>query len=455
MTESRKDIAAATSGLARRMNIYAISRLTSASMLWGIGIAIVLISISRFVAIPIPLILVVASILVVSFVAGIIRGALARVSALEAAMTADAQLGLKERLGSAVGLLGEKDRSEMAELQLEDAASHARSLDPKAICPRAFPVTAKIIPLAALVLIFLWWIPSRYEVPAEVRQAVKQAGAEMETAAGAADKDLLSDEVARLASEMALTGRELQDKPLTKKEALKNLSNLAREMETLEMMGEIADELKGDMTPEKKRILNELLEKLADNLKDLRGMEEFSQRVLEAQQADLSVEALKELSAALERMRIGTSDMRAVQQMSEQVTKSKRDIGQVNLAVARGMDSVGAQAEEESGLMGSGAPGKRPAKDMKEVPELASQPPSPSGEGYDSELSIPISEGGRAIPTEIRTDLERGESVVPYEEIYVKYRDAADDAITRTAIPWVYREHVKSYFDAIKPKENQ
>jgi hypothetical protein len=419
-------------------------------MLWGIGIAVVFISMSKFVAIP--LILIVASILGISFAIGIIRGILARVSALEAAMTADAQLGLKERLGSAVELLGEKDRSGMAELQLEDATNHACSLDPRAIFPRALPLTAKVLPLAALVLIFLWWVPSRHEVPAEVRHAIKRAGTEMETAAGVIDEDLLSDEVAKLASKMALTGRELQDKPLTKKEALKDLSKLARKMETLEMIGKIAEELKGDMTPEKKRILNELLEKLADNLRDLPGMEEFSQRVLEAQQADLSVEALRELSAALERMRIGTSDMKALQQMSEQVTKSKQDIGQVNLAVARGMDSAGAQAEEESGLMGSGAPGKKPAKAMKEVPELTSRRPLPSGEGYDSELSIPISEEGRTVPTEIRADIERGESVVPYEDIYVKYRDAVDDAITRTTIPWMYREHVRNYFDAIKPK---
>jgi len=455
MTESGKEIVAATSGLARRVNICTISRVTSVSVLWGIGIAVILVSISRFVAIPVPLILAVILILGVGFVTGIIRGILARVSALEAAMTADAQLGLKERLGSAVELLREKDRSEMAGLQLEDAADYARSLDPKAICPRVFPATAKVLPLAALVLIFLWWIPSRYEVPAEIRQAVKQVGVEMETAAEAADKDLLPDEVARLASKMETIAHELQHRPLTKKEALKKLSNLAREMETLEMMGEIAEELKGDMTPEERRILNELLEKLADNLKDLKGMEELAQKVLKAQQASLSIEALKELSAAVERMRIGASDMKALQQMSDQVTKGKRDIGQMSLAAARGMDSAGAQAEEESGLMGNGAPGKKTAKDMKEVPELGSRRPSPSGEGYDLELSIPISEEGRAIPTEIPADVKKRESVVPYEEIYVKYRDAADDAIVRAKIPWMYREHVKDYFDAIKPKENQ
>lgn len=452
MSESGSYVIAATAGLARRANTHAILRMVSVSMLWGLGIAAALISISKFVAIPVLLISIVASILGISLLAGIVKGILARVSALEAAIAADAQLGFKERLSSAMEILGEKHRSAMAELQLEDAANYARSLNPKDICPRVFPITAKVLPLAALVLIFLWWIPSRYEVPAEVRRAIKQVGAEIETAAGAVDRDLLSDEVARLASKMETIGHELQDKPLTKKEALKNLSNLARDMETLEMMGKITDELKGDMTPEKKRILNELLEKLTDNLKDLQGMEEFSQRLLEAQQANLSIEALKELSAALERMRIGTSDVKALEQMSEQVAKGKRDIGRVSLAAARRMDSARAQTEEESGLIGGDAPGKKSAKDMKEVAELASRRLPPPGEGYDSELSIPVSEKGRAVPTEIPADMGRRESVVPYEEVYVKYRDAADDAITRTMIPWIYREHVKKYFDAIRPK---
>jgi hypothetical protein len=432
--------------------MHTIWRLVSVSMLWGIGIAVMLVSISKFVAISIPVTPGVASIIVVSLLAGVVRGILARVSPLEAAMTADVQLGLKERLSSAVEILGEKHRSGMAELQLEDAANYARSLGPKAICPRVFPITAKVLPLAGLALMFLWWIPSRSAIPAEVRQTIEQAGAEIETAAEEVDKDLLSDEVAELASKVELTGRELQDKPMTKKEALKNLSNLAREIETLKMMGKIAEELGSDMTPEKKRMLNELLEKLADNLRDLQGMEELSQKILKVQQASLSMEALRELSAALERMDIGASDMKALQQMSEQVAKGKREIGRVSLAAARGIDSASAQQEEESsGLMGGGAPGKDRAKDAEETVD-ASRRPIPSGEGYDSELEGQLSEKGRTVPTEIQADIEKGESVVPYEDIYVKYREAADDAITRAKIPWIYKEHVKSYFDAIKPK---
>ncbi len=453
MTETRKSVIDdAVARLARRINIHNMLRLISVPMLWSAGASMALVFVSKFVMISIPLVLTVFSVLGVCLVAGVIRGMLARVSPLEAAMMADVQVGLKERLSSAVELMGEEGRSEMAELQLEDAADHARSLDPKSVCPQVFPLAAKILPLSLLFLIALFYIPNFYggpgEVPAVVRQAIKQAGADMEDMAREMDKNPLAEEVADLASEMEAVGRELKDKTMTKKEALRNLSNLARKMEALKIIGEVSEELDGDMTSEKKRILNELLEKLADSLRDLPDMAEISQKVLEAQQADLSLEALKELAAALEQMEMGVSDMKALQQMSEQVAKGKRDIGRVPLAAADSSELTGEQ-EKSSGLMGGGAPGEDTAKVAEEYETRA---PIPIGQRDDLELEGQASESGRSVPVESELDVKKGESVVPYEEIYVKYRDAADDAISRANIPWTYREHVKNYFDAIRPE---
>jgi len=462
MTESGKAIDSVTTGLARRMNAHTMSRRVSVSMLWGVGIAVAIVCVSKFVSIPLPLISAVAIVLGISFIAGMIRGKLAQLSPQKAAITADAQLGFKERLGSAVELLEQASRREMAELQLEDAAEYARTLDVKAICPRLFPTTAKVLPLAMLILIFLMYVPTRYgrsaEVPAEVRQAIKQAGVEMETAVDKMDKELLSEATAELAKKTETAASELQDESLTKKEALKKLSNLVRETEALKMMGQIAEELTGDMTPEKRRILNELLDKLADSLKDLQGMEELLQEVMKAMQENLSPETLKELSAALQQMDIGASEMEALQKMAEQLAKGKRDVAQSMTKMFRrpidtgGTDSADTQ-DEESGLMGSTAPGDKSAEDMKELPEYNPNQAISSDQGYDSELEGQISETGKSVTTEDKADLKKEEASVPYEEIYAKYRDAADDAIVRTKIPWKYKEHVKSYFDAIKPKE--
>jgi len=453
MAESEKDITNITAGLARRMNIHTVSRLISVSMLWGAGVAMMLVVIGKFTAVP--LVFGVTVILCASLIVGIIRGILARVSALEGAMTTDAQLNLKERLSSAVELLSEKDRKEMAELQLEDAADYAHSLDQKAVCPRLLPMTARILPVVLTGLIILMYVPSPYgqaQVPAEVRQAIKQAGVEMETAAGKIDKNALSDKAAELASKMENMGRELQDKPLTKKEALKNLSKLAHETEALKMMSEIAEKLSGDITPEKERALNELLKKLADNLKDIPEMAEFSQEITKSRQSN----SLKQLADALERMGIKPSDMDALQKMLEQLAKKRRDVGQSMVRSpkdAGGNETSNLKADEESGLMGSGAPGKKTAKEMKEEIKSASHRPVSSDQGYDSELEGQVSETGRSVPDGENPVPKAGEASVPYKDIYVEYRDAADDAVNRTAIPWIYKERVKSYFDAVKPRE--
>lgn len=449
-----KVIADATNILARRMNIYATLRFISVAMLWGAGIGMALICVSKFVFIPIPLIPALGLIVGVCLLIGLIGGMLARISPQEAAVTADFRLGLKERLGSAVELLGKNNRSEMAELQLADAADYANSLDPEAICPHVFPITAKVLPLVLLVLMLLVYVPPLHgradAVTEAVRQAIRQAGIEMEMKAKEMDRDTLSEEVAKLASEVETAGRKLQNESVTKKEALKNLSNLARKMEVLKTMGEVTEQLDGDMTPERKRLLNELLERLADSLRDVPGTEEISRKVVQAQRAGLSLDALRELSDALEQMRFGSSDAEALQRISEQVAKGKQDIGRLTLAAIAGVDSAEMQAEETSGLMGDGSPGKETAKVI-----YKSQRPAPPVQGNTLELDGQLSETGRSVPTEIESDLKKGESIVPYEEIYVKYRDTADDAITRTAIPWMYREHVKRYFDAIKPKESR
>jgi len=452
MAEIETSIADTTARMARRINIHNMLRLVSVLMLWGAGASMALIFVSKFVMFPIPLALTVFSVLVICLIVGAIRGMLARLSPLEAAMMADVRVGLKERLSSAVELMREESRSEMAELQLEDAADHARSLDPKCVCPQVFPLAAKILPLSLLFLIAFFYVPTLYggsgEVPAVVRQAIKQAGADMEDMVRGMDKSPLAGEVADLAWEMEAAGRELRDEPMTKKEALRNLSNLARKLEALKIIGEVSEELGSDMTLEKRRILNELLERLADSLRDLPDMAEISQKVVKAQQADLSVEALKELADALDQMEMGVSDMKALQQMSEQVAKGKRDIGRVTLAAADSSELTGEQ-EESSGLMGGGTPGGDTAKVAEEYETRA---PIPIGQKDDLELEGQPSEGGSSVPVESELDVKKGESVVPYEEIYVKYRDAADDAISRTNIPWTYREHVKNYFDAIRPE---
>ncbi len=64
-----------------------------------------------------------------------------------------------------------------------------------------------------------------------------------------------------------------------------------------------------------------------------------------------------------------------------------------------------------------------------------------------------VSLKGSTVTTETTQEPEKGTPLIPYEQLYVKYRDSADDTIARSSIPMVYRQQIKNYFDAIKPEK--
>ena len=456
MIQNRDHIIFTILNIKRLINANTFLRWVSICALFGFGFVIAFISISKFIAISAPLIPIAISIVALSIIIGSIRGVIGFISDSEAAKFADSKLYLHERLSTALEILNRERISEMAELQLEDTAKLAVSLDLKTISPSIFPLTAKLLPLAVIALTALFFIPPLYTDPSEVspivREAIRKSGNELKNSAEYADKNLLSDELRKLASEMKQIGDKLEQEPITKREALRDLSNLTRKMEAMKIIGEVAKELEGDITPEKRRVLNELLTKLADNLRDIPDMRDLSKEVIKAQSMDLSIEALKELSAALDNMRFGIPDARELQAMSDQLAKARQEIGMITPVLVRSVEPGGSQETEEgAGRMGGTAPGK----DTISGDGLSLPSQEPSGQGYESELEGQISETGRSLPVFSESDLKKGEALVSYQEIYVKYRDAADDAITNVRIPWVYREQVKRYFDGIKNYDNQ
>jgi len=435
--------------LKNRINIYTICKYTSVSVCFGAGIAVILTFANKLMLIPVPIMPIVAMIFGLSLIIGLIMGITKRISLLDSAILADNKLNLKDRLGSAVEIINKDKISAMAELQLEDTAIHARILDPKAIQHHAVPAITKSLPAVVIALVLVGMIPSRYGEPVEIRQAIRQVGANIETSARDVDKSKLSDEVAKLVSKTTDVGRNLQAKNVTKKDALKNISDLTRQVEAIKMVNELSDNLKDVISPDKKR-LNELLGKLLDNLKDIPEMNELSQKIMNTQQANLSDEFLRELIRALEDKKLTVNDASTLQKVSTQLANGKQEITK-SITAFRNQSTTG-QGEETTGIKNSGAsdgaPGKESIKTSESEPSERNK-----GTGYNAELEGKLSLKGSTVTTETTQEPDKGASVVPYEQLYVKYRDSADDTIARSSIPIVYRQQVKNYFDAIKPQK--
>jgi hypothetical protein len=451
-TNYKSEIIAGIGNLNRRINRYILFKKTSVSVFFGAVFAIIFIIISKFIFIPISVIPVVVAIIGISVVVGIIIAFYLKNSLLETAIFADNKLKLDDRLGSAVEIInGNARKLGLAELQLEDTLKYIRSLDPKSIYPHSIPLFAKFIPAIIIPIILAFLIPSQYGDPKEARQIIKQVGLNIESSGKDIDKANLSDNMAKLVNRTIKVGRDLQNKIPTKKDALKNISQLNNQIDAMKTKNQLSEALKGEMTPEKKKLLAELMDTLMDKIADIPEMNDLTQKIMKAQQADLSDEAIKELIKAIKTKGVSTADINALQKLSDQLAQGKQDIvtAQGSLTAFR-TSTVGGKGETEKGIPGAGD--GAPGSDSVGGTEKASSGTNIKANGDEAELSGKVSKGS-IVTAESTKELEKGTSTVEYENLYIQYKSSADETIARTAIPIIYRERVKNYFDAIKPKQ--
>ena len=449
-TNNKSEIIKGVSNLNRRINRYILFRKTSISVFFGAILAIIFIIVGKFIFIPISIILIIIAIIGLSSIVGIIIGFHSRNSLLETAIFSDNKLNLDDRFGSAVEIInGNARKLALAELQLKDTLKYIRLLDPKSIYPHSIPLVAKFLPAIVIPIILAFLMPAQYGDPGEVKQIIKQVGLNIESSSKEIGKADLSEYTAKLVNDTIKVGRDLRDRTSTKKDALKNISQLNNQIDAMKTIDQLSEALKDDMTPEKKRLLTELMNKLMDKIADIPEMNDLTQKITKAQQADLSDEAIKELIKAIETRGVSTADINALRKLSDQLAQGKQDIAQGSLTASRTSTGVGeGETEEGTPGAGDGAPGS----DFSNETELPLLNKNIVSNGYETELSGKVSKGS-VVTADSTKELEKGKSTVQYENLYVQYKASADETIARTAIPIIYRERVKNYFDAIKPKQ--
>jgi hypothetical protein len=448
--DNKSEIIAGISNLNKRINRYILFKKTSLSVFFGAIFAIVLIVFGKFMFIPISIIPVITAIICLSFVIGVIVSFYSWNSLLETAIFADNKLKLNDRFGSAIDIInGSARRSALAELQLDDTLKYIRSLDPKFIYPHSSPLIAKLIPAIIVPMVLAFLMPLQYGDPKEVKQVIHQVGLNIESSGKKIDKANLSENVAKLVNNTIKVGRDLQNKTPTKKDALKNISQLNNQIDAMKAINQLSETLKGEMTPEKKKLLAELMNTLMDKIADIPEMNDLSQKITKAQQADLSDEAIMELIKAIETKGVSIADMNAIQKLSDQLAQGKQDIAVPGSLTVFRTSTAGGKGETEKGTPGVGdsAPGSESANNTEK--DLSNT--NVKAEGNKAELSGKVSKGS-IVTADSTKEFEKGTSFVPYENLYVKYKASADETIARTTIPIIYREKVKNYFDAIKPK---
>ncbi len=185
-------------------------------------------------AIPLPILL--------GILAGTVTTFLHPISQMDAARLAEARLGLKERLSSALEFerspqASDPEAATLRRLQLADAASHAQSLKSADAVPIRLPWEAKAF-IGGLVLIALaLWVPNLpVFVPPGIkleRQIVQKTGTKLEQAAKLIAKQADAQRLPgtrRTAAQIQRLAQRMAAGHMDKKQAMVQMSKLTQQM---------------------------------------------------------------------------------------------------------------------------------------------------------------------------------------------------------------------------------
>jgi hypothetical protein len=237
-------ISHALAQIAARLRLVRWVRHAARGALVGTGLALIAVVLAHFDWLPawLPLEAAIPVPIVIGVLIGTVTAFLRPISQMDAARLAEARLGLKERLSSALEFekspqANDPEAAVLRRLQLADAAAHAQSLKSVDAVPLRLPWEAKAF-AAGLVLIALALIVPNLPVfvPPGVkleRQIVQKTGSKLEQTAKVIQKQADMQHLSgtkRAAVLMQQLGKRFAAGHLDKKQAMVQMSKLTQQM---------------------------------------------------------------------------------------------------------------------------------------------------------------------------------------------------------------------------------
>jgi hypothetical protein len=434
---------------------------------------------------------------------------------LELARTFDRHLGLQERLSTALeieaGTLAAP--TELAERQHADALRAAGAAEPAAALPLRLPWRDGLVALLAWALLAAAvWLPNPMQARLAERAAVREAiEAQVEAIEAlreeiAADPALSEEDRQALLETLDGAVERLEARDLTREEALADLTEAAgqlrelgeagalaearalraageglRESAVTEALGaaleagdfrsaaaileDLANELGEMLTREEELALAERLDQAADELAGSNpALAEQLGRAAEAiRQGDIQAarEALAEAAGTTGRTGEAAAAARAAGEAAGRLAGSGQQIAQAGTGGpgqgpgSSGLGSSGAGEGESDAEAAGGA--ARPM-DADNAPgdggrrefALLYAPQRLGGTG-GPEMELPSGGDPGELLRELPGEPPVGESLVPYNQVYAVYRQAAGQALADQRIPLGLRETVRDYFSSLEP----
>ena len=130
-----------------RMYRQALLQTITFTFFWGLILLAVLFLLNRVILLPMPISKISWIVISVAAIVGICLSFKHRQNLLFVARLVDEKMGLSERLSTAFGLVQSSPQSEFAQLQIQDAAETATTLDHTKISPYRLPKFLKLFPI--------------------------------------------------------------------------------------------------------------------------------------------------------------------------------------------------------------------------------------------------------------------------------------------------------------------
>ena len=158
-----------------RMYRQGLLQTVGVTVFYGLVLLVVLFLLNRLILLPMPMSRISWIVMAVAVIVGICLSIKHRKDLLFVAQVVDEKMDLRERLGTAFGLIQNAPQGEFVQFQIRDAAETMATLDIKKVSPYRVPKLLRMFPIPLLLIGISFAIPTLYEVPQPLTESQQQA----------------------------------------------------------------------------------------------------------------------------------------------------------------------------------------------------------------------------------------------------------------------------------------
>ena len=460
-----------------------------AAFFCGLVLLAMLFLLNRVILLPMQLLNISWIVAAAAVIVGICLSVSHRKDLLSVARAVDEKMGLRERLGTAFGLIRTDPQSEFAQLQIRDAAETITTLELAKVSPYRVPMLLKLFPIPLLLIGLSFAIPRFYEVPqplTELQQGVLDKAIQnldRKQIKNSSLQQQIADIVNRLktAKDLDTAQQHLSDlkkevrKQQSEQQAITEATEASQNFQGMDA-NQLAAELKTvaeqvEIPPELQAELTRLFERLAQGLP--KGA--LGDSLNQVQEQTVTQETWQDIIAALEEMEKSAD----LTQLEAQLTASQKELalatietesaggGIANSDGAPGQDAGSAEvqgslegtsnSDPQSGSQTSDASKMENAAEGGESTSPLTGENTPILQANGEALTLTTGISGTAEGfSEVFTGEVSDDTPVylPFNEVVLNTSRAYAEAVENNRIPVRYRAQIKTYLEAIS-KENE